>query len=179
MSGLSGPRRPRVGSQVAPLGAQVPAGATSFALPDEVFLCLQRRFPAAGRLLEFGSGAGTARLVHQGFEVTSIEHDEDFLFRYPSTYVYAPIEGTWYKIAAVRQALDRGPFDVIVVDGPPGPLRQGLLAHVDLLPAVPLLFDDTQRSPDRKVAATIAKRRRARLRTYRCAGGRAFSTVDF
>jgi hypothetical protein len=179
VSGLFGPRRPKPGLPQTTLPELGPGGLPNYSLPNEAFLCLERRFPAAGRLLELGSGAGTGRLIRQGFEVTSIEHDEGFLDRYGSTYIYAPLVNGWYDVEAVRAALDRGPYDVIIVDGPPGVARLGLLFHADLFPVVPMLFDDTQRGPDRRVAAAIAKRHGARLRTYRCAQNRTFTTVGF
>ena len=46
------------------------------------------------------------------------------------------------------------------MDGPPGNIgRHGLMAHLDLFPDVPFLFDDTNRSPERELALGYWKTR--------------------
>lgn len=147
-------------------------------LPDEAFSCLARRLHENAHVLELGSGEGTRRLVER-YLVTSIEHDPVYLGRYGARYIHAPLVNGWYDPEVIRTELDGRAFDAVIIDGPPGPLRLGAIAHLGLLPEVPTLIDDTHRMLDRRLATTIAKRRGARLRTYRCQGNRAFSTVGW
>ena len=118
-------------------------------------------------ILEMGSGDGTAALIQHGFEVVSIEHDEDWVDLHPGTCIHAPIvptpaataaaESGWYSIDSEDARLPVE-IDLLLIDGPPGWIgRSGILDHPFLFErSKHILVDDTDRSAERGLAESIA-----------------------
>lgn len=104
-------------------------------------------------VLEFGSGMGTEALLEK-YKVTSIEHDERFCFKRGENHniIHSPIENNWYDKKAVLKALEKT-YALIIVDGPPGELRAGILQNIHLFNKVTsaIIFDDIDRSLDKEV----------------------------
>jgi glycosyltransferase involved in cell wall biosynthesis len=105
------------------------------------------------QILEFGSGTGTEALLKK-YEVTSIEHDLNYAKTRGKNHlcIYAPIKNAWYERNSVKNALKRAP-DLLLIDGPPGPLRIGILDNLDLFTNIniPIIFDDIDRGIDRQI----------------------------
>ncbi|WP_209332242.1 hypothetical protein [Lunatimonas salinarum] len=110
-------------------------------------------FPTANALLEFGSGNGTSALLNH-LSVTSIEHDPYYLIQRGPNHncIFAPIENGWYQGTVVKEVLETSNYDLILVDGPPGDLRKGILDYVGLFAQIvcPIIFDDVDRRDDRE-----------------------------
>ena len=108
-------------------------------------------FPTVKVLLEFGSGNGTSAFLKH-FGVTSIEHDPYYSIKRASNHncVVAPIENGWYQRNIVEETLETTDYDLILVDGPPGDLRKGILDHMDIFSQIkcPIIFDDMDREDD-------------------------------
>lgn len=104
-------------------------------------------------VLEFGSGIGTEALLEK-YRVTSLEHDENFCFKRGENHnvMYSPIENNWYDKKVVLNALEKT-YALIIVDGPPGKLRAGILQNIHLFKKATsaIIFDDVDRSLDKEV----------------------------
>jgi len=132
--------------------------------------------PEGSTILELGSGAGTGYLS-QHYQMYSIENYPEWLNRYNSIYIFAPIkmynnewappdlpgEGGkpqigWYDVEAIKNGLPEK-YDLILVDGPNGTFgRGGFLKHLDLFNTeVPIIFDDINRE-ERHLMIEVSKK---------------------
>ncbi len=141
-----------------------------------------RSLLAPGRtILELGSGEGTQRLADYGYKMISVEHSEKWLGKFDSQYIHAPISyckptkqfpenNQWYNSRILRDTLPKLEYDFLLIDGPPRDIgRGGMLKHREIFNwDVPVIFDDTQREQEWKVAYHIARR----------VGGRTLITYD-
>ncbi|RAI86788.1 glycosyltransferase involved in cell wall biosynthesis [Algoriphagus yeomjeoni] len=102
-------------------------------------------------ILEFGSGMGTEALL-KNHNVTSIEHNIEFCTQRSERHhcLLAPIENGWYKVEQVESVLIKKKYDFVLVDGPPGDLRSGILNHISLFRSLDsvYIFDDINRKED-------------------------------
>lgn len=102
-------------------------------------------------ILEFGSGNGTDELLKH-YKVCSIEHNVKYVQKRNDdhTCYHAPINNGWYCSATVEKAITERNYDLILVDGPTGKMRKGILDHLSLFRDVqcPFVFDDVNRTDD-------------------------------
>ncbi|WP_439482822.1 glycosyltransferase family 2 protein [Cyclobacterium plantarum] len=131
-----------------------------WSIEKKMIACINEILVPGSKLLEFGTGKGTEALLHN-YQVTSIEHDTQFCISLSKEHqcMLAPIEGEWYSPEEVKSVLSRINFDLILVDGPPGTLRQGILNHLELFKGIKsvFVFDDMDRELDRKTMITFCK----------------------
>ena len=85
-------------------------------------------------------------------------------------YIYAPLrehkliknypsEGWWYDPTIIEEELKTVAYDVILVDGPPGPNRAGLIKYWTLFESNVLwIFDDMNRNAEKKIIHGISGR---------------------
>lgn len=103
-------------------------------------------------ILELGSGAGTGVLSSAGYRMYSIEHNQKFINKYNSTYIYAPMVRYWYDKNIVKENLPLR-YDAILIDGPVGSeskSRIGFYENLALFDSSKMMiFDDTNRSGER------------------------------
>ena len=108
-------------------------------------------------ILEFGSGKGTDALL-EFYKVTSIEHNTRFSFKRKENHhcIFVPIQDGWYQHDCVEAALEK-PYDLIIVDGPPGLLRKGILKNLNLFKKIrtPVIFDDVNRELDKEIMSVF------------------------
>ncbi len=105
--------------------------------------------PEGSSILELGSGESTAKLCER-YHVRSIEHDPKFVASCdPRANCYhAPLVNGWYDPAVVMEAA-AAPCDLILVDGPPGAWRSGIIHNFDLFDwSGWSVWDDTNRPVD-------------------------------
>lgn len=145
------------------------------ALHDHIFAALE----IGSSILELGSGAGSQALVEHGYDVRSVEHDMSFVGKYPDPqYIYAPIVNSWYDTTPLMALR---PYDLLIVDGPPGAVgRGGMLEHLELFDvSKPIIVDDVSRRPEQELAWALAEWKRAPLAMYflRDDHNRAFATI--
>lgn len=124
--------------------------------------------PEGGAILEIGSGDATEVLAKK-YKMYSIEHSLDYLNKYDSIYLYAPMVDCteekfpyrwsyfyskkhiwptprliWYDPDILKKEFDRvkPEYDLLLIDGP-NENRPGLLSHISLFNLdVPVVIDD-------------------------------------
>tara|TARA_B110000444_G_C18690926_1_gene524235 strand:- start:395 stop:910 length:516 start_codon:yes stop_codon:yes gene_type:complete len=136
-------------------------------LPSEVFQWLEENVPHGSQILEFGSGAGSV-LLSKNYQLTSVEHDEQWLGLSSGDYIHARIvqnqisnkysEAGWYDFEMLKNL--PSPVDVILIDGPPGDVgRSGILHILQELPLCSwIIIDDTDREPEKHLAEIFIQR---------------------
>jgi len=98
--------------------------------------------------LELGSGKGTNVWVNSGYNVTTVEHDPQWLNSVKGAeYIHAKLIDKYYDRLVISKILDKK-FDVWLIDGPPGYIskRETILEflHTAKLPKA-FIVDDTHR----------------------------------
>lgn len=135
-----------------------------WSIQESCYNFIKSILPEGSTILELGSGAGTGYLSKH-YKMYSIENYEEWINKYNSTYIYAPIkyyndEWTapnlpgekgrsqigWYDVDIIKSNLP-DKYDLILVDGPNGTFgRGGFLKHLDLFNTnIPIIFDDINR----------------------------------
>lgn len=128
----------------------------SMALSDSFFSFFCNNVKEGSTILEFGSGAGTKRLVENGFIVYSIEENERFVGNHHDNYYHAKIINNWYDLSVVKTALNEIDYDVILIDGPAGGDRRGFNQIYHLVKEnTPLFVDDIERKQDRELFESL------------------------
>lgn len=120
-----------------------------------VYEYLIERFPKGTKMLEFGAGDVSTKVFSQYFQLTTIEQMSEWIGKYNSNYIHAPLFENWYD----RKYLLGLPkdFEIVFVDGPLGDKRQGILEHLDLFNTECVwLFHDIYRPTERKLALDFA-----------------------
>ncbi len=125
---------------------------------------IRKILPDGKTILELGSGYTTGELSKY-YTVYSIENDIEWIHKYNSTYIYAPIkfydddfvapniinQKGWYDPNIVKGSLPKK-YDLILVDGPNGVWfgRGGFYKYLNWFSIeVPIIFDDINREPER------------------------------
>jgi predicted O-methyltransferase YrrM len=140
-----------------------------YAISDTLFLIIRNILPEGRTILELGSGLGT-KYLSEHYNMISVEHDEDYLDKYDSKYIYAPLKKIkpikripdselWYDSAIMKEEMPKLDYDLILIDGPPGNTRAGFIKYWDLFKHnVPMIFDDINRDPDRTIITKASAR---------------------
>lgn len=131
-----------------------------WSIEKNLLLYIEKFFVPGSSILEFGSGKGTDALL-KNYKVISIEHDHKYCVpRSPEHRCkLAPIHDGWYSRNDVQSILFGQKFDLILIDGPPGTLRQGILDHVDLFKGIQsvFVFDDMDRKLDHETMIAFCR----------------------
>lgn len=123
-----------------------------WAIAPEVYNWIRKNIKNGSTILELGSGTGTSELSKY-YKMHSIEHDENFVGKYDSTYIHAPIKQydgyRWYDVDILEEKLPIE-YDLLLIDGPPGGIgRIGVVHNIDLFNTdIPIIVDDTNRKPE-------------------------------
>jgi len=125
-------------------------------ITEPVFQWIRAKLPDGKHILELGSGDVSTQYLSAYYRLTSVEDKAEFLNRYPSRYIHAPLVDGWYD-TTILEALPKD-YDLILVDGPVGSEpREGFLRNLRLFRTdVPIVIDDTWREVERKMAAKLA-----------------------
>lgn len=127
-----------------------------WALPEEAFEWILKNIPQGSTILELGSGSGTKELV-KFYKVYSVEQNFVWVGKEPkSNYIYAPLVDGWYD-EKMFESLPKE-YDLLIVDGPIGKDRGNFVKFCERFNDVPFLIDDTQRTIDREMAFSVAKK---------------------
>jgi hypothetical protein len=113
--------------------------------------------PERGTLLEMGSGWASGEFSKY-YTVFSVEHAEQWLNKYPTNYIYAPIKNGWYDVKILQASLPQN-YNCILIDGPTGKIgRYGFYHNLDLFKKdVPYIFDDVDRTAEYVLMADVAE----------------------
>ena len=99
------------------------------------------------------------------YKVFSIEENIDWVNKYDSTYIYAPIKNGWYDREILEKKLPSD-YDIILIDGPTASeslgrlkIRQQFLTHIDLFKTdVTIFVDDIHREPEASLLNSLSER---------------------
>ena len=152
---------------------------------------IRKILPDGSTILELGSGAGTEWLAEY-YTMYSVEHNEKFVDKYKSTYFYCPLtkhkalrnhDGPmeWFDRDILKPALIAldGKYDLLLIDGPPGGTRCGIVKYIELFRSdVPIVLDDLHRQADRKIINSIASKLRKPYVTYGYLDGKPFGVIN-
>ena len=145
--------------------------------------------PEGKTILELGSGWGTSQLVKH-WEVYSVEHDKKYADRLTNNCIYAPLtdhkelrnhKGSmkWYDRDILVPALKDIRYDLLLVDGPPGNTRCGIVKYIDLFDKnVIMIFDDLQRKADRAIINSIGSKLNKPFVMYPYLSGKPFGVIN-
>lgn len=113
--------------------------------------------PEGATMLELGSGWTSGEFARY-YNLFSIEHNPEWVGKYDSNYIYAPIKKNWFDVDILKAKLPEH-YDLILVDGPPGNIgRYGFFLNIKLFNTnVPLIFDDVNRPAEYKLLIDVAK----------------------
>lgn len=112
--------------------------------------------PAGSHILELGSGDASTNHLSKHYRMTSVEDKQEFLNRYQSRYIYAPLVNGWYDLAILQTQLPRD-YDLLLVDGPTGSeARSQFYPNRALFKTnVPIIIDDTWRPAEKTMALNL------------------------
>jgi hypothetical protein len=157
------------------------------AIEEELFEMIRVILPK-GTILELGSGDGTKALVEAGYKIYSVEDDPEWWDLHHNNYIHAPrvphkplkhhdgLPSVWYDADVLRRELPKIDYDLILVDGPWGN-RGGFVKYWELFKHdVPIIFDDVNRTRDRRIMASIALRLEVPCITYH-GDGKQFGVI--
>lgn len=150
------------------------------------FNYIREILPEGKTILEFGSGCGTKQMSKH-YKMYSIENYKEWIDKYDSTYIYAPIkeysseawwdeapfeapEGIshegggdkqkgWYDPEIVKNNLPKD-YDLILIDGPNGMFgRGGFYKYLDWFKHdVPIIIDDVNRKAEEELMILVSKK---------------------
>lgn len=132
-----------------------------WAIDKECFDKILEILPTGSTILEFGSGSGSNELSKY-YTVYSVEHDINWMHKYNTKYIYAPLKPlkqnisiNWYDVEVLKQKMPRD-YNLILIDGPPsssskgGNGRMGFIYNLNLFDVenTIIIFDDLHREKD-------------------------------
>lgn len=147
-----------------------------WAIQESCYEFIKKTLSEGSTILELGSGIGTDYLSKH-YTMYSIENYLEWVDKYNSTYIFAPIESYndkwsapdlpgehapkqsgWYNPELLKNNLPES-YDLILVDGPNGMFgRGGFLKHIDMFNTnVPIIFDDIDRESEMQLMIKVAE----------------------
>ncbi len=163
---------------------------TSFhdaSITENMFNYILGVLPDGSTILELGSGWATGELAKH-YTMFSVEHDEDYLDKYDSTYLEVPLKQhkklknhesiIWYDSDILAEKLKGIKYDLLLVDGPPQ-TRSGFYKYKELFDSDAIwIFDDIHRSVDRRVLNSVATAARRPYVVYCSVDGKPFGVIN-
>ncbi len=148
---------------------------------------IRKVLPGGGTILELGSGWTTSELAKH-YTMYSVEHDVEFVGKYDSTYIHAPLKehkriknhptDIWYDADVLRKELKGIKYDLLLVDGPPG-TRSGFVKYIDLFDTNAIwVFDDSNRDADRRVVNSASTKLEVPFVTYHGSPRKTYSVIN-
>lgn len=127
----------------------------------ELFDWITSNIQEGKTILELGAGFVSTKFLSERYKLYSVEDKAQYLNKFNSTYIYAPIdtENNWYYRKALEEDLPKD-YDCILVDGPTGEgNRWGFLHNLDLFRQdVPIVVDDTWRDAEKDMLLKIVEK---------------------
>ena len=130
---------------------------------DRELIDLMIDLAPSGTLLEFGSGRAT-EVFSKYYTVYSVEENSEWLNKYNSNYIHAPIKNGWYDREVLEKKLP-SKYDVILIDGPTSPeslgrlnIRKEFLTNIDLFNTDAVIFvDDIHREAEASLLTSLSE----------------------
>lgn len=134
--------------------------------------------PKDSVLLELGSGWASGEFSKY-YHVYSIEHDEKWIGKYNTNYIYAPIVNGWYDTEAIKKSLPTK-YDMILIDGPLGTIgRFGFYNNLHLFNTnVTMIIDDVDRSAELNLLLAVAKKLNQPYKIFNCSDRKSFGVIE-
>lgn len=147
-----------------------------WAIQESCYNFIKEILPKGKTILELGSGIGTDYLSKH-YKMYSIENYLEWINKYDSEYIFAPIKNYddtwtapelpgengpkqigWYNPMFLEDNLPKH-YDLILIDGPNGIFgRGGFLKHIDMFnTSVPIIFDDINRHTERALMIKVSE----------------------
>jgi hypothetical protein len=126
-------------------------------LPKEAIEWIFENVTEGSTILELGSGYGT-EILSKSYKMYSIEQNEDWLNKFDSNYIYAPIVDGFYSRECLKNITKE--YDLLIIDGPTklSGGRLGLIENIDLFNLdCDILIDDVHREDELKLLIEISK----------------------
>jgi len=126
-------------------------------ISESMYKWIKERLSGGSHILELGSGDVSTKYLSELYRMTSVEDKAEFLNRYPSHYIHAPLVNDWFDTAILETQLPKD-YDLILVDGPVGSVpRAGFIKNLRLFKTnVPIIVDDTWREVEKQMAVDLA-----------------------
>lgn len=149
-----------------------------WSIDKELFDYIRRILPEGKTILELGSGWASGELSKY-YTVYSIEHDQAWVGKNNTNYIYAPIKNGWYDIDILRTQLPRQ-YDLILVDGPPKKIgRSGFFKHIYLFnTTIPIIFDDINRQDEFELLKNAAIFLQRKFTVFATSSIKQFGVID-
>jgi hypothetical protein len=137
-------------------------------LPEPAFEWIYKNLDTGSCILELGSGFGT-EILSKKYKMTSIEQDEDWLYKFETNYIYAPVEDGFYKIENLSNLPKY--YDLLIIDGPTKSSggRMGFIEHLDLFFLdCPILIDDVHREEEMEILIKLSNLLKRNYKIFEC-----------
>lgn len=137
-------------------------------LPNEALNWIFDNLQDGSNILELGSGFGT-EILSKKYKMTSIEQDEEWLYKFDTNYIYAPIENGFYKIENLSNLPKY--YDLLIIDGPTKSSggRMGFIQHLDLFFLdCPILIDDAHREEEMEILIKLSNLLKRNYSIFEC-----------
>ncbi len=170
--------------------APVDEGVDSFhghSITKNLFDYILRVLPEGKTILELGSGWATGELAKH-YTMYSIEHDEEYLGLYDSTYLHVPLKDhkklanhkstVWYDPDVLKEKLKGIKYDLLLVDGPPH-TRSGHFKYMSIFDGDSIMvFDDYAREIEKKLVNSVASVIETPYVVYCSPDGKPFAVIN-
>jgi hypothetical protein len=148
-----------------------------WSIDKELFDFIRSVLPEGKIMLELGSGWSSQKFSEY-YTVFSVEHNEKWVGKYKTHYIYAPIKNGWYDSSILGKELPKN-YDLILIDGPTGDIgRGGFYSHLDLFNTnVIMIFDDVNRKPEYDLMEAVAKKLNRPFNVYQSSKQKQFGVI--
>lgn len=113
--------------------------------------------PKGSTVIELGAGRCSTKAFSQVYDLTSVEHNEEWIGLYPNVkYIHAPMKEGWYDLEALKGRLpDKKKQRLIFIDGAN---RDGVLKNLNLFNRkATFMVHDTYREGEYEFSLKLAK----------------------
>ena len=148
-----------------------------WSIDKEVFDYIQQVLPAGKTILELGSG-WASEILSEYYTVYSIEHDPQWVGKYNTHYIYAPIINGWYDVSVLSNELPTH-YDLILIDGPTGTIGRGkfytnlYLFNTNTI----MIFDDVNRIAEYNLLVAVSQKLNKPYTIYKSNGQKNFGVI--
>lgn len=146
-----------------------------WSITKECFGKIIEILPFGSTIMEIGSGHST-RLLSKFYTMISLESSEQWMNKYNSHYIYAPIvemesaefgKTKWIDRNVIEEQIKDLNYDLLLIDS--GGDRVGIYDNLDMFKTnVPIIFDDTMCDSYIKCATLTAQKLNKSIETITC-----------
>lgn len=122
-------------------------------------------FPKGTKMLEIGGGDVSTKVFSDYFTLTTIEQSTNWIGKYKSNYIYAPLLGDWYNPKYLINITKD--YKIVFVDGPSGDKRHELLNNLEIFNVDAVwIFHDIYRETERKLSIDFANKTNKQIQFF-------------